>query len=133
MPEATPLTALPLSAALRGEVATPAAVGGSGSAGAPTTPTAASTAGPDVDSTATAGPVAGEPRWSDVFGATPVGGTPYAVAVDGDTVWLGGDFTGVMAGMPDGTDIHGLGGPIDPGARDWGRRGYLVPPAGCVD
>jgi hypothetical protein len=35
-----------------------------------------------------------------------VGSTPYAVAVAGDAVYLGGDFTGVMAGMPQDTYLR---------------------------
>jgi hypothetical protein len=35
--------------------------------------------------------------WSTAFGAADVGSTPYAAAIDGDVVYLGGDFTGVMA------------------------------------
>lgn len=41
--------------------------------------------------------------WAREFGATNVGMTPQAAAADGDVVYLGGDFTGPMAGMPEGT------------------------------
>lgn len=41
--------------------------------------------------------------WSARFGATNVGMRPEAVAVAGDTIYLGGDFAGPMAGMPEGT------------------------------
>ena len=59
-------------------------------------PQAAPTAG-------TAGPSGSDTRWAREFGATNAGSTPYAVAVDGDVVYLGGDFAGPMAGMPEGT------------------------------
>jgi len=49
---------------------------------------------------------ADDAAWSTLFGATEVGSTPYSVAVDGDVVYLGGDFTGVMAGMPQDTYLR---------------------------
>jgi trimeric autotransporter adhesin len=49
---------------------------------------------------------AGDEAWSTVFGATDVGSRPYCATVDGDVVYLGGDFTGVMAGMPQDTYLR---------------------------
>jgi hypothetical protein len=51
-------------------------------------------------------PVPDDAAWSTAFGAADVGSTPYAVATDGDVVYLGGDFTGVMAGMPQDTYLR---------------------------
>jgi hypothetical protein len=51
-------------------------------------------------------PEPGDAAWSTVFGAADVGSTPYAAAVDGDVLYLGGDFTGVMAGMPQDTYLR---------------------------
>jgi hypothetical protein len=46
---------------------------------------------------------ADDTAWSTRFGAPNVGMTPLAVAVAGRTVYVGGDFAGPMAGMPEGT------------------------------
>lgn len=72
----------------------------SGAGSADTARSAALAATPSIT------PVAGAPAegaWSPVFGAVDVGSTPFAVVVDGDVAYLGGDFTGVMAGMPQDT------------------------------
>ena len=50
---------------------------------------------------AAAAPRAADPSWSTAFGATNVAAFPSAVAVSGETVYLGGDFITHMAGMPD--------------------------------
>ncbi len=56
---------------------------------------------------ATAEPTPGDPRaddgWSRPFGACEVGDGVAAVVVAGDDVYVGGSFTGVMAGMVQGT------------------------------
>jgi trimeric autotransporter adhesin len=49
------------------------------------------------------GAVGADDGWLRPFGATEVGDGPAAVAVTGATVYVGGSFTGVMAGMPQGT------------------------------
>jgi hypothetical protein len=61
----------------------------------------------DVGAAAPAGTVAvvevSNDSWARSFGATEVGDGPQAVAVSGTTIYVGGSFTGVMAGMPQGT------------------------------
>ena len=61
--------------------------------------------GPEVQQVAAAATVAGvsDDAWARCFGACEVGDGPQAVAVSGATVYVGGSFTGVMAGMPQGT------------------------------
>jgi hypothetical protein len=74
-------------------------------------PAAAPAVSPEVASGAQAAQPAGEQEaddagWSKVFGTPDVGSAPYVAVVDGDTVYLGGDFTGVMAGMPQDTYLR---------------------------
>ncbi|HEU0103389.1 MAG TPA: hypothetical protein VFR07_13815 [Mycobacteriales bacterium] len=85
----------PLSGVLQGAAPPPAP------AGAPA-PEPAPAPAPPADQPA----AAGDEAWSTVFGAPDVGSAPYAVAVDGDVVYLGGSFTGVMAGMPQDTYLR---------------------------
>ena len=44
-------------------------------------------------------PAAGDEQWATTFGAVDVAAGPAAIAVRGDEVFLGGDFTTEMAGM----------------------------------
>lgn len=86
---------------------------GSPPAGGPAAAGAEATPGAGADDTA----------WSPRFGATNVGSRPEALAVDGDLVYVGGDFAGPMAGMPehtydriavwDGVAWHRLGDGLD--------------------
>ena len=41
--------------------------------------------------------------WSRVFGSTELGMHPLCATAVGAEVWVGGDFTGHLAGMPEGT------------------------------
>jgi hypothetical protein len=61
--------------------------------------------------------------WSTAFGATNVAPVPTAIAVSGDTIYLGGSFINPMAGMPeftynriarwDGSGWHRMGEGVD--------------------
>ena len=78
--------ALPLPPLVSGQAVATASAGGDGAAAS-----AVAEAGVSDDG------------WARGFGAGEVGDGPQAVAVSGTTVYVGGSFTGVMAGMPQGT------------------------------
>ena len=73
-----------------------------------------------VPTATTAGAAAPDERWARVFGATEVGSSPRAVAVSGTTVYVGGGFTGVMAGMPEGPTTGSRAGTAKRGTG-WGK------------
>src|SRR4051794_29398666 len=49
---------------------------------------------------------AGDDLWARTFGAGDVAPYPRAIAVRGDELFVGGDFTLQMAGMPDETYVR---------------------------
>jgi trimeric autotransporter adhesin len=70
----------------------------------PAPPVGSEPAEPRVEADGNTGAgAAGDAAWSTRFGATNVGSRPEAIAVSGDAVYIGGDFAGPMAGMPEGT------------------------------
>ena len=72
-------------------------------------------------------PAAGDEQWATTFGAIDVAAGPAAIAVRGDEVFLGGDFTTEMAGMPqdmyvrvahwDGSGWRRMGDGVDAAVR----------------
>jgi hypothetical protein len=67
------------------------------------TSTGPASPGPTSSQSGAAVAAVGDEAWARPFGACEIGDGPRAVTVSGTTVYVGGSFTGVMAGMPQST------------------------------
>ena len=95
------MTEVSTATALSGLV--PLSAAAADSAAASRQPPALSPAHPSTPAAPPPAPAPDDTAWAPGLGAVPVGSAPLAAAVAGEDVWLAGSFTGVMAGMPQGT------------------------------